>query len=266
VSCTKELITFYSQLITRMRRIAFLVAYDGAAFSGSQRQSNGKSVQGELEIAVERVLKHPATIALAGRTDAGVHATGQVGMFETENLSLPVERVPLALNAVLERAVRVRDARLVGERFHPRFSARARVYRYRYELSPIASPLIHDQAALFKEEPDIAAMRTGAEALIGRHDFAAWQSAGSPTPSTVRTVKRLEIKKSDAFGSEILEIEIEADAFLYQMVRNIVGALIEVGQGKLAYDDLRRLTEGLDRTKCPPPAPPQGLCLVEVKY
>jgi tRNA pseudouridine38-40 synthase len=249
-----------------MRRIAFLVAYDGAAFSGSQRQSNAKSVQGELERAVERVLKHPATLTLAGRTDAGVHATGQVAMFETANQSLPVERVPLALNAVLERTVRVREARLVEPPFHPRFSAKSRVYRYRFELGSIASPLIRQQAALWNCDPNIAAMRAGAEAFIGRHDFAAWQSAGSPTPSTVRTVKRLEIKKTEAFGSEILEIEIEADAFLYQMVRNIVGALIEVGQGKLKYDDLRRLTGGLDRTKCPPPAAPQGLCLIEVKY
>ena len=249
-----------------MRRIAFLVAYDGAAFSGSQRQSNAKSVQGELERAIERVLKHPATVTLAGRTDAGVHATGQVGMFETANQSLPAERVPLALNAVLDRSVRVREARLMEPPFHPRFSARSRVYRYRFELASIASPMIRHQAALWNGQPNIAAMRAGAEAFIGRQDFAAWQSAGSPTPSTVRTVKRLEIKKTEALGSEILEIEIEADAFLYQMVRNIVGALIEVGQGKLHYDDLRRLTEGLDRTKCPPPAPPQGLCLVEVKY
>lgn len=249
-----------------MRRIAFLVAYDGAAFSGSQRQSNAKSVQGELERAVERVLKHPATITLAGRTDAGVHATGQVGMFETVNQSLPVERVPLALNAVLDRSLRVRDARPVEYPFHPRFSARSRVYCYRFELAPIASPMIRHQAALWNTDPNLTAMRAGAEAFIGRHDFAAWQSAGSPSPSTVRTVKRLEIKKTEALGSEILEIEIEADAFLYQMVRNIVGALIEVGKGKLNYDDLRRLTDGLDRTKCPPPAPPQGLCLVEVKY
>ncbi len=249
-----------------MRRIAFLVAYNGAAFCGSQRQSNGQSVQGELERAVERVLKYPTTVTLAGRTDAGVHAMGQVGMFETSNQSLPVERVPLALNSVLSREVRVRNGRLVDERFHPRFSARSRVYRYRFQLGSIASPLIQHQAALLSTEPNIEVMRRGAEAFIGKQDFAAWASAGSPTPTTVRTVKRLEIKKNEAFGSQILEIEIEADAFLYQMVRNIVGALTQVGSGKLSPDDLRRLTEGRDRTKCPPPAPPQGLCLEEVKY
>ena len=249
-----------------MRRIAFLVAYNGAAFCGSQRQSNGKSVQGELERAVEKILKRPHTVALAGRTDAGVHATGQVGMIETDNESLPAEKLPLALNSVLCPEVRVRDGRLVGERFHPRFSARSRVYRYRFQLDLTSSPLIQHQAALLRIEPNIELMRRGAETFIGKQDFAAWASAGSPTPTTVRTVKRLEIKKNEAFGAEILEIEIEADAFLYQMVRNIVGALIFAGHGKLNCDDLRWLTEGLDRTKCPPPAPPQGLCLEEVKY
>lgn len=249
-----------------MRRIAFLVAYNGAAFCGSQRQSNGETVQGELERAVERVLKHPANVTLAGRTDAGVHATGQVGMFETENESLPVERVPLALNSVARREVRVRDARIVDERFHPRFSARSRVYRYRFQLGSIASPLIHYQTALLSEGVDVEAMREAATAFIGKQDFAAWASSGSPTPTAVRTVKRLEIGRATAFGNEILEIEIEADAFLYQMVRNIVGALIYAGHGKLNCDDLRRLTAGRDRTKCPPPAPPQGLCLEEVHY
>ncbi len=248
------------------RRIAFTVAYNGAAFCGSQRQSNGMTVQGELERALERVLKQPHTVALAGRTDAGVHATGQVGMFETDNLSLPAERAPLALNSVLSREIRVREGRAVDERFHPRFSARSRVYRYRFQLGATASPLLHHQAAWLPSEPSVVAMRQGAEAFIGRQNFAAWASAGSPTPTTVRTVKRLEIKKAHAFGAEILEIEIEADAFLYQMVRNIVGALVEVGFGKLDDNDLRRLTRGRDRTKCPPPAPPQGLCLEEVKY
>jgi tRNA pseudouridine38-40 synthase len=166
----------------------------------------------------------------------------------------------------MPRELRIREARLVEERFHPRFSARGRVYRYRFALGGIESPLVAPFAAPFKGSPNVEVMRAGAEAFIGHMDFAAWQSAGSPAPTTERTVKRLEIKKTEAFGSEILEIEIEADAFLYQMVRNIVGALTEVGLGRLNYDDLRRLTAGRDRTKCPPPAPPQGLCLVEVKY
>ena len=249
-----------------LRFIAFLVSYDGGAFSGSQRQNNARSVQGELERALEQVLKHPTPLILAGRTDAGVHATGQVARFGTQNRSLPVERVPLALNGVLDRTVRVREAREVNAHFHPRFSATGRVYRYRIELAEVPNPLLRGIAGHFRDEFSLAAMREAAKAFLGRKDFAAWQSAGSPTPTTVREVRNLEIREPEpVFGSRLLEIEIEADAFLYQMVRNIVGALLEVGRGRLTHKEIVRLTAERDRTKCPPPAPPQGLCLVEVK-
>jgi tRNA pseudouridine38-40 synthase len=249
-----------------MRHIAFLVSYDGGEFSGSQRQTNGRSVQGELEGALEKVLKTPIKVSLAGRTDAGVHATGQVAKFSTENQSLPTQRVPLALNTVLDRAVRTRDAREVDEIFHPRFSAKSRIYRYRIEQSKTSNPMLRTIAASIRDDLSIEAMREAARPLVQRLDFAAWQSAGSPAPTTVREVKRLEINVTEAFDSSLIEIEIEADAFLYQMVRNIVGALIVAGRGQITGEDVQRLTEGLDRTKCPPPAPPQGLCLVKVNY
>ncbi|HEX8463747.1 MAG TPA: tRNA pseudouridine(38-40) synthase TruA [Abditibacterium sp.] len=249
-----------------MRHIAFLVAYDGGAFCGSQRQSNGRSVQGELERALEAVFKIETPVVLAGRTDAGVHATGQVARFSTENESLPTERVPLALNAILDRAVRVREAREVESDFHPRFSATSRIYRFRIEQAKTCNPLLRGIAASIRDELNLDAMREAAGPLLKRQDFKAWQSAGSPAPTTMREVKRLEISETRAFDSTLIEIEIEADAFLYQMVRNIVGALIEAGRGHINSEDVRRLTEGLDRTKCPPPAPPQGLCLVQVNY
>ncbi len=249
-----------------LRHIAFLVAYDGGEFCGSQRQSNGRSVQGELERALHAVFKVETPISLAGRTDAGVHATGQVAKFSTENQSLPTERVPLALNAILDRAVRTRDARQVESDFHPRFSAQSRIYRYRIELAKTPNPLLRTIAASIRDELNLEAMRNAAQVFIGTRDFKAWQSAGSPTKSTVREIKRLEILQTTAFDAKILEIEIEANAFLYQMVRNIVGALIEAGRGQLSGEDVARLTAGLDRTKCPPPAPPQGLCLTQVNY
>jgi tRNA pseudouridine38-40 synthase len=249
-----------------MRHIAFLVAYDGGEFCGSQRQSNGRSVQGELERALEAVLKVPTPVILAGRTDAGVHGTGQVARFSTENESLPTQRVSLALNAVLDRAVRTRDAWEVDEDFHPRFSAKSRIYRYRIEQSKMPNPMLRTIAASIRDELNLEAMRAAAVPLLGRQDFKAWQSAGSPAPTTIREVKRLEINQTRAFDSSLIEIEIEADAFLYQMVRNIVGALIEAGRGHISSEDVARLTAGLDRTKCPPPAPPQGLCLVQVNY
>ncbi len=249
-----------------MRHIAFLVAYDGSEFCGSQRQSNGPSVQGELERALTKVFKVETPVSLAGRTDAGVHATGQVAKFSTENESLPALRVPLALNSVLEKSVRVREAREVESDFHPRFSAIGRIYRYRIEQARTQNPMLRTIAASIRDELNLEAMRDASEPLIGRQDFKAWQSAGSPSPTTVRDVRRIEITETEAFGSRLIEIEIEADAFLYQMVRNIVGALIEAGRGHLSADDVRALTAGLDRTKCPPPAPPPGLCLTQVNY
>lgn len=248
------------------RFIACTCAYDGAPWCGSQRQKNGPSVQGEIERVIAEVLKHPAPIILAGRTDAGVHASGQCFRFATEN-RIPVERVPLALNSTLNQSIRVLRAWEVGEDFHPRFSAKHRIYRYRIECAPVGNVLLRNITAHCRSTLDKEKMQDAASAFIGRKDFAAWQSAGSPTATTVREVTRLEvIERSDVFGSNLIEIEIEANGFLYQMVRNIVGALMQVGRGKLTKQEIESLTEGRDRTKCPPPAPTQGLCLIEVKY
>lgn len=186
-------------------------------------------------------------------------------LFATEN-AIPAERVPLALNRVLDSSIRVRSAREVDENFHPRFSARSRVYRYRLENAAIANPLMRRMVGQVREPLNSAAMEQAAQRLLGSRDFAAWQSAGSPLGPTVRDVKKIDVRRRIVFGSKIVEVEIEANAFLYQMVRNIVGALIEVGRGNLDADGIERLTEGKDRTKCPPPASPQGLCLTKVKY
>jgi tRNA pseudouridine38-40 synthase len=249
-----------------MRFIAGICSYDGAAFCGSQKQKNGPSVQGEIERALQEITKHPAPIVLAGRTDAGVHATGQCFRFATDS-KIPVERVHRALNSTLNKSVRVLRAWEVDKDFHPRFSATGRVYRYRIECAEVGNVLLRGITAQVGSTLELDKMRDAASAFIGKQDFAAWQSAGSPTPTTVREIRRLEIAEHpNVFDSNLIEIEIEADAFLYQMVRNIVGALIWVGQGKLTKSEITTLTSGLDRTKCPPPAPPQGLCLVEVKY
>jgi len=247
------------------RFIACTIAYDGTHFCGSQRQNNGRSVQGEVERALEEVLKHSAPISMAGRTDSGVHALGQCIRFATTN-PMPVERFPLALNRVLDKAVRVRDSRVVDENFHPRFSAKSRVYRYWIDNALVPSPLLRGIAGHVIKPLDANVMGDAVGEFLGERDFAAWQSAGSPNGPTIRNVHRLDVRRSEAFGTALLEIEIEANAFLYQMVRNIVGALIRVGMGVLTAEEIRHLTAGHDRTQCPPPAPPQGLCLLEVKY
>ena len=248
-----------------MRYIAFRVAYEGGGFCGSQRQNNGRSVQGELERALEIVLKQPVTVSLAGRTDAGVHAVGQVGKFATEN-RVPTERVPLALNRKLDKAVRVTQAWDVNERWHPRFSARSREYRYTFDCGEFANPLLRGVAGHSREVLNVATMRRGTELFAGTHDFAAWQSAGSPNGPTTRTMLRMEVEEGAAFGSPLGIVTLEANAFLYGMARNITGALWQIGRGELDEAQLQAMHEGLDRTKCPAPAPPQGLCLTEVNY
>jgi tRNA pseudouridine38-40 synthase len=256
--------------IPETRRVAFIVSYDGSEWSGSQRQNNSPSVQGELERALGIVLKHEITVVLAGRTDAGVHATGQVGMFATAN-RIPAERVAMALNRVLEPSVRVRESRdltdeELAQRWHPRFSATSRTYRYWIDNAPCANPLLRKVAGHVRSQLDLELMRAATKPFIGERDFAAWQSAGSNLRGTVREVKRVEVRETQALGSSLIEVEIEANAFLYGMARNIVGALVEAGRGDIGPEEIERMTLGLDRKQCPPPAPPQGLCLTQVKY
>jgi len=248
------------------RLIACRVAYEGSRFHGSQLQQNAPSVQGALENAIEKVCCHPARIVLAGRTDAGVHALGQCFRFATES-TLPIERVALALNANLDKSVRVWEAREVDESFHPRYSALSRTYRYWIENASPGNVLLAHVAACCREPLNLVAMQQAAAGFVGRHDFVAFQSAGSPAPTTVRCVKRLQLRRlPDVLGSPLIEIEIEADAFLYRMVRNIVGTLMAVGKSELEPSGVPALLQSKDRKICPPPAPPQGLCLVDVKY
>jgi tRNA pseudouridine38-40 synthase len=247
------------------RYIAFLVSYDGAEWCGFQRQTNAKSVQGELERALQAILGTPTPLVMAGRTDTGVHGTGQCCRFATTS-RIPAERFPYALNTKLDRSVRITKAWEVQRDFHPRYSAKSRLYRYSIDNAGIANPMLRRIAGHIREPLDVRAMQEAAPVFIGEHDFMAWQSAGSPAGGTVRVVKKLKIRRRRSFSSNLIEVEIEANAFLYQMVRNIVGALIEVGRGRLSSQDLERMMRERDRTKCPPPAPPQGLCLEKVKY
>lgn len=249
-----------------LRYVACRVAYQGSGFHGSQRQLNALTVQEVLEDAIETVCCHPVRIILAGRTDAGVHALGQCFRFTTES-SIPVQRIPQALNANLDKSVRVWSAREVDENFHPRYSALSRTYRYLIENVVPGNVLLADASASYREPLDVCLMQDAATHFVGRHNFAAWQSAGSPSKSTVRRVHQLTVRRHEAvLGSSLIEIEIEAEGFLYQMVRNIVGTLVAAGSGKLRPHQVPVLMKSADRRKSPPPAPPQGLCLVDVKY
>ncbi|MCS6862544.1 MAG: tRNA pseudouridine(38-40) synthase TruA [Abditibacteriales bacterium] len=244
-----------------MRHIKIVVEYDGTDFHGFQRQRGDRTVQEELEKAASHVMQEPTTIVAAGRTDAGVHARGQVCVFRTRN-RIPIARVPVALNSVLPRDVGVKSAEEVPATFHPRYDAVSRVYRYTIDNHRMPSVLLRRFAYHVRERLDVEAMQRAANFLVGTHDFSSFQASGSEMGGSVRHLYAIRVRRRGG----IVTITLEANAFLYMMVRNIVGTLIPVGRGDLTPEDVKRILDARDRSHAGPTAPPQGLCLVKVKY
>lgn len=242
------------------------VEYDGTDFQGFQIQAQGLTVQGELEKAIERVAQRQVRVLGAGRTDTGVHASGQVIAFDV-SWRHTTQDLHRALNAVLPIDIAIRDLTATHPTFHPRFDARWRRYRYIILNQPVRSPLWARYAHHVSESLDVGMMREAGRRLIGHHDFAAF---GKPTQgdSTVREVMQAEwfVEYSKGIEGKLLTFEITANAFLYRMVRNVVGTLLRVGRGELAPDGVMALLETGDRAAAGPPAPACGLCLVRVEY
>ena len=244
-----------------MRNLRLLLEYDGTDFHGFQRQRDLRTVQGVLEDRFSRLLGETIKITGAGRTDAGVHALGQVVNFHTTR-PIGVDRLERVLNAALPDDVKVRQPEEVDAGFHSRRCARARTYRYTVLERPTPSPILGRFALVLPGRLDLSDMEKAARPLLGRHDFRAFQASGSETATTHRTLLRLDCRRRD----EYIEIAVEADSFLYQMVRNIAAALIQVGRGALpAEAPADALTKRQRLPKCPP-APACGLCLVQVSY
>ncbi len=245
----------------RLLPIRALVEYDGTDYHGFQILPDKPSVQGALEQVLQRLTGHSVRIRYAGRTDAGVHALRQVIAADVHwRHGLPdLER---AWNALLPADIAVRElARVTDPRFHPRFSASSRVYRYAVWTAPWRSPL-QDRYSHHEPRPlDVERMNRAAALLVGAHDFASF---GRPTQgdSTVREVLRAGWQGS----GWTLHFEIEANAFLQRMVRTIVGTLLEVGRGQRRVESVSQMLAARDRKLAAPPAPARGLCLVEVKY
>lgn len=243
------------------RRFAATVSYDGTAFAGSQRQPNARTVQQELERAARSLFGADVRMDLAGRTDAGVHAVGQVAAF-TVATRLDAATVGKALNAYLPEDVAVRDVRQVPGAFDPRRDARRRWYRYTIENAPVRMPLLRRTAWHVEGVLDVTAMQRAADALPGRHDFRACSGPLEPGRSSVRTVARA----SWARDGRLLTFDIEADAFLPKMVRRIVGALVRVGQGRDTVDSFVERLQAARAGGIGPTAPARGLCLQRVWY
>lgn len=242
--------------------VKLIVEYDGTRYVGWQVQPNGPSVQAEIERALATLHEGPRRVTAAGRTDAGVHARGQVVSFP-EVRPLPVKAYVRGMNALLPRDIAVRAATLEPDGFDARRSARGKRYRYVIENGDTRAPLTRLVTWQLFQPLDVPAMRAAAGHLVGRHDFAAFQASDCACDHAVREVRRLEVL--GAAGGRI-EVVIEATAFVKHMVRNIVGTLVEVGQGKRAAESLPALVASGDRTKAGPTAPPQGLCMEEVFY
>jgi tRNA pseudouridine38-40 synthase len=233
------------------------VAYDGTAYSGFQIQPNAPTVQGELERVLAVMCAEGVRITGAGRTDAGVHATGQVIDLRTTS-ALGAEELGRGVNALLPEDIAISDLEPAEDSFHARFSATGRTYEYRIRSAAVREPLWTRREHWYPGELDIAAMRAAAAHLIGRHDFAAF-AAGE---SGERTVKRAEW----IVEGSVLRFEIESDGFLRGMVRGIVGTLLWVGRAKLTAERFAEVLGARDRALAGPSAPAKGLCLVAVRY
>ncbi|MFT3912893.1 MAG: tRNA pseudouridine(38-40) synthase TruA [Anaeromyxobacteraceae bacterium] len=242
--------------------VKLIVEYDGTRYVGWQVQPNGPSIQAELERALATLRKVEGRVTAAGRTDAGVHARGQVVSFPEER-PLPLTAYVKGMNALLPEDVAVRAASVEPDGFDARRSALGKRYVYTIEQLETRAPLTRRRAWQLFGRLDVAAMRAGAEHLVGRHDFAAFQAADCASEHAVRDVRRLELVEA---ASGRIEIFVEATAFVKHMIRNFVGTLVEVGQGRREPAWVAEVLASKDRTRAGRTAPPQGLCLDEVFY
>jgi len=259
-----------------VRHIRLLVEYDGTGLCGWQRQANGPTVQGHLEAALGKLLAHEVAVAGASRTDAGVHARGQVASFRTER-AIPLHGIRRGLNSLLPPAIAIADASEAAVDFHPRFSATAKHYRYLLWTRADRSPRWRDRAWHHPEPLDLAAMREAATALIGEHDFAAFRAAGCTAKRTVRRIDQIEVSRlpgdvpddrpGDLPGASwAVAVDVRGNAFLRNMVRILVGTLVEVAQGRRSPAQVAEILASKDRTRAGITAPARGLELVSVRY
>lgn len=246
-----------------MRNLKLVISYDGRRYHGWQRQAAGvDTVQERVEHAAKRVLRHPLTVHGAGRTDAGVHAEGQVANVHTTNLTVPLAGMRKAMNSRLPSDIVVRSITVVPNDFHASRSAVGKTYRYRICTSP-QRPVQEAKSVWWYWRPiDVERMCSAAVRLIGTHDFRGFASSAEDRETTVRTIFRGDVSEQ---GGEI-HIAVTGDGFLYNMVRNLVGTLVEIGRGHWSAERIDRILKTCDRRDAGPTAPPDGLSMLRVYY
>ncbi|GIN14511.1 tRNA pseudouridine synthase A [Shouchella clausii] len=245
-----------------MSRMACKLSYDGTAFAGYQVQPGKRTVQSEVERALQEIHKGARVpVVASGRTDAGVHACGQVLHFDTE-LAIAPERWVSALNTHLPDDIVVTNAAMVEPDFHARYGAQAKEYRYYIQCGPFENVFRRHFAVHIKQALDVPAMQTAAKHLLGTHDFSAFCAANTTVVDKVRTITHVAVQPSE----EGLLISIRGTGFLYNMVRIIVGTLLEIGTGKRVASEMKVILAGKSRNLAGKTAPAHGLCLYEVDY
>ncbi|MFH1245557.1 MAG: tRNA pseudouridine(38-40) synthase TruA [Candidatus Omnitrophota bacterium] len=271
-----------------MRNIKLAIGYEGTRYAGwqaqglverragatkrAQRKPTGKkkTIQELIEQALSRILQEKIKVIGSGRTDAGVHAFAQIANFKT-NSSLACSNIHKGLNSLLPADIRISCAEEVASSFHSRFTARSKLYRYNIVNGAGVSPFMVRYAYWVRYPLDVSEMDCAAGYLLGRHNFRSFQAQDKKERPAIRTLKRLDItagsyKTAVGVEEQVISIDIEADGFLYRMVRNIAGTLIEVGRGKLKPGEMKKILAAKNRAYAGPCAPAKGLCLVEVRY
>ena len=252
----------FSETASLMRRIKLTVAYDGTGFCGWQIQKTGRTVQEELQKVLAVLHKHPVAVTGSGRTDAGVHALGQVAHFDTDLHTMPPDKFVPAMNSLLPADIRVRDACEVEQAFHARYGALRREYRYHMTLLSDNDPFSRPYSYPLSRMPDIRSLNGYAAAVLGTHDFTAFSAAGDSSESKVRTIY------TSSFGISGRELiyTICGNAFLWKMVRSLVGTMLDLEREGSPAEKMTAVLESGDRGKVGTTAPARGLFLCRVRY
>ena len=233
----------------------------GKSLIGWQKQPNKLNIQGNIEKAIYKITGEEVELLASGRTDAGVHAFGQVANFKT-NSQIPIEKIPIALNTNLKKSIRILQAEEVKGSFHSRLSCKRNTYRYVINNSPNGTAIYRNLETNISEKLDVSKMKEAIKYFIGEHDFKAFKASGTSSKSSVRTIYEATVYKKD----DRIYIELTGNGFLYNMVRIIAGTLVEVGKCKIRPEEIPSIIQSKDRTRAGKTLPPQGLYLVKVEY
>ncbi|WP_066502371.1 tRNA pseudouridine(38-40) synthase TruA [Abyssisolibacter fermentans] len=244
-----------------MRNVKLIIEYDGTMYNGWQKQPDCNTVESEIEKAIYKITKAEVKIYGSGRTDRGVHAYGQVCNFYT-NSKIPCEKMKMGFNSVLPKDIVIKYAEDMDSEFHSRYHAVGKQYRYRLYNDRVRRPLLENRAYHVYKKLDLDKMKIATKYFLGTHDFESFMSKGSSAKTTIRTIHSLDMVHKD----EYVEFRIKGDGFLYNMVRIIIGTLVDVGLNKKEPEDIINIIEAKDRRKAGKSAPAHGLYLYEVYY